>query len=183
MTLTADQPMQAATLKSAIMIAPTQPKEKREMVIWRNPSFGPSVEKKATGNTPRALKMIITAMLSQKPIPNTGIAIAPRATVERTRLAESHIVKLSKMRTCERVAGDTRSIPCVSTPLPSSGMLTTSEAILPALLSPRTRRRMLVHHSAIYNAVLRKLKKNILSSFPEYEPSHFFQLFAALNNC
>src|SRR2546425_12398588 len=99
MTLTADQPMQAATLKRAIIIPPTQPKEKREMVIWRKPSLGPSVEKKATGSTPSTLKMIITATLSQKPRPKAGIAKAPRATVEITRLAESHMVKLSKMRT------------------------------------------------------------------------------------
>src|SRR5437016_10868573 len=67
MTLTTDQPIHAATLKSAMMIPPTQPKAKREMVIWRRPNFGPSVEKKATGRTPKALKMMITATLSQKP--------------------------------------------------------------------------------------------------------------------
>src|SRR5260221_13635730 len=128
MTLTADQPMQAATLKIAMMMPPTQPKEKREMVIWRSPNFGPSVEKKATGKTPSTLKMMIAARLSQKPRPNTRLANAPRAIVEITRLAESHMVKLSKMRTCVRVLGETRSIPCVSKPR-SSGMATVSVAI------------------------------------------------------
>src|SRR5437588_7096191 len=130
MTMTADQPMHAATLKRAMIIPPTQPKAKREMVIWRNPSLGPRVEKNATGKTPSALKMIITATLSQKPSPKIGIAIAPRATVEITRLAESHIVKLSRIRTWERVVGETRSIPCVSIPFSSSGIVTTSVAIL-----------------------------------------------------
>src|SRR5215831_16099229 len=129
MTLTTDQPMQAATLKSAMILAPTQPKEKREMVIWRSPSLGPSVEKKATGRTPSALKRMMTARLSQNPRPKTTLARAPRATVEITRLAESHMVKLSRMRTCVRVVGETRSIPCVSTPY-SSGMVTTSVAIV-----------------------------------------------------
>ncbi len=128
MTFTTDHPMQAAALKSAMMMPPTQPKEKREMVIWRSPSRGPSVEKKATGRTPNALKRRMTATLSQKPRPKIGIAKAPRPTVEMTRLAESHMVKLSKIRTWVRVAGDTRSIPCISTPC-SSGMATVSEAI------------------------------------------------------
>src|SRR5437870_10466743 len=96
MTLTTDQPMHAPTLKIAMMMPPTQPKEKREIVIWRSPSLGPSVEKKATGRTPSALKMMIIARLSQKPRPKIGIAKAPRPTVEITRLAESHMVKLSK---------------------------------------------------------------------------------------
>src|SRR5579885_3546466 len=99
-TFTADQPMQAATLNSAIMMAPTQPNEKREIVIWRSPSFGPSVEKKATGDTPNALKRMIAAKLSQNPILRKGAeGSVPRATVEMTRLAESHMVKLSKIRT------------------------------------------------------------------------------------
>src|SRR5712692_8915001 len=129
MTLTVDQPMQAATLNSAMMMPPTQPKEKREMVIWRKPSLGPRVEKKATGKTPSTLKIIITATLSQKPRPNITLANAPRAIVEITRLADSHIVKLSKMRMCVRVWGETRSMPCVSNPC-SSGINTVSVAIL-----------------------------------------------------
>src|SRR6266851_753896 len=128
MTLTTDQPMQAATLKSAIMMPPTQPKEKREIVIERSPYLGPRVEKNATGKTPSALKMMMMATLSQNPRPKIGIAKAPRPTVEITKLAESHIVKLSKMRTWVRVVGETRSIPCVSIPL-SSGRVTTSEAM------------------------------------------------------
>ena len=111
-----------------MMIPPTQPKAKREMVIWRRPNFGPSVEKKATGRTPKTLKMMITATLSQKPRPKIGTARAPRPMVEITRLAESHMVKLSITRTWVRVLGETRSIPCVSTPC-SSGIVTTSEAI------------------------------------------------------
>jgi hypothetical protein len=59
--------MQAATLKRAIIMAPVHPKEKREIVIWRNPSFGPRVEKNATGRTPRTLKRIIATALSQNP--------------------------------------------------------------------------------------------------------------------
>src|SRR5260370_1495155 len=128
MTLTVDQPMQAATLNSAMMMPPIQPKEKRVIVIWRRPNLGPRVEKKATGKTPIALKIIITARPSQKPSPNARLAIAPRAIVEITRLADSHIVKLSRMRTCERVLGETRSIPCVSKPC-SSGMAIISVAI------------------------------------------------------
>ena len=98
-TFTADQPMQAATLNSAMMMPPTQPKAKREIVIWRRPNFGPRVEKKATGSTPSALKMIITANPSQKPRKKAWVAKAPRAMVEITRLAESHMVKLSRIRT------------------------------------------------------------------------------------
>src|SRR5260370_17454147 len=126
-TFTADQPRVAATLKRAMMMATIQPNEKREIVIWRSPSLGPSVEKKATGRTPRALKMMITAKPSQKPRPRNE-ANVPRASVEMTRLAASHMVKSSGMRTWVRVVGETRSIPCVSMPL-SSGMLTVSEAI------------------------------------------------------
>src|SRR5947209_20614548 len=99
MTLTADQPIQAATLKRAMIIRPTQPKEKREIGIWRKPSFGPRVEKKATGRTPSTLKRTMASTLSQKPRPKTGMASAPNATVEITKFAESHIVKLSRMRT------------------------------------------------------------------------------------
>src|SRR5437764_5090449 len=129
MTLTADQPMHAATLKRAMMIAPTQPKEKREMVIWRSPSLGPRVEKKATGKTPNALKMMMIAKLSQKPRRKMTLANEPRATVEITRLAESHMVKLSKIRTWARVAGETRSMPCVSMPFSSWGIATVSDAM------------------------------------------------------
>src|SRR5215472_17494334 len=142
-TFTADQPIQAATLKRAMMIPPTQPKEKREMVIERSPSFGPSVEKNATGNTPRALKMMIAVKPSQNPSPKIE-ANVPRASVEMTRLAASHMVKLSRMRTWVRVVGETRSIPCVSIPL-SSGMVTTSEAIRYSSLfeaSPSLERRV-----------------------------------------
>src|ERR671932_127387 len=99
MTLTVDQPMQAATLNSAIIFAPIQPKEKREIVICRNPNLGPRVEKKATGNTPRLLKMRIAATLSQNPSLNTIVAKDPKATVEMTKLADSHRVKLSKIQT------------------------------------------------------------------------------------
>src|SRR6266581_8835908 len=134
MTFTTDQPMHAATLKRAMMMPPTQQKEKREMVIWRNPNLGPRVEKKATGRTPSALKTMIIAILSQNPSFKNGIAIAPTPTVEMTRLAESHMVKLSKMRTWARVVGETRSIPCASTPFSSSGMVTVSEAINAVLL-------------------------------------------------
>src|SRR6266516_2357946 len=128
MTLTVDQPMQAATLNSAMRMPPTQPNVKRVMVIWRKPSLGPSVEKKATGKTPSKLKMIIIARLSQNPRLKIGIAKAPRPIVEITRLADSHMVKLSKMRTCVRVLGETRSIPCLSKPC-SSGMAIISVAI------------------------------------------------------
>src|SRR5713226_6356121 len=134
MTFTTDQPMHAATLKKAMMMPPTQPKEKREIVIWRNPNLGPSVEKKATGRVPRALKMMMMATLPQIPRTKMGMAKAPRPTVEITRLAESHMVKLSKMLLWAGVVDETRSIPCISTPFSSSGMVTVSEAMNAVLL-------------------------------------------------
>src|SRR5713226_348604 len=106
MTLTTDQPIQAATLNSAMMMPPTHPNEKRDIVIWRSPNLGPRVEKNATGRTPSALKMRIIAKLSQNPRPKMGIANAPRPTVEITRLAESHMVKLSMIRTWARVRSE-----------------------------------------------------------------------------
>src|SRR5436309_3493435 len=116
-----------------MITAPAQPNEKRVMVIWRRPSLGPIVEKKATGREPRILKSMIAATLSQNPRPNIGMAIAPRATVEITRFAENQMVKLSEMCTCARALGETRSIPCVSI-LCSSGMEIVSEAIESSLL-------------------------------------------------
>src|ERR671932_457608 len=124
-TFTADQPKHAATLNTAMIAAPTQPKEKREIVICLRPSLGPRVEKNATGSTPRALKITMTATLSQNPSPKTGIASPPKETVESTKLADSHMVKLSRMRVWTRTLGETRSMPCVSTPC-SSGISTTS---------------------------------------------------------
>src|SRR5579875_1101772 len=85
MTFTVDHPIQAATLKIAIIMLPTQTKEKREIVIWRKPNFGPSVEKKATGKVPRILKITIIAKLSQKPRPKSVCAKVPNETVEMTR--------------------------------------------------------------------------------------------------
>src|SRR5947199_8473382 len=105
MTFTVDQPMAVATLKTAMIIAPTQPKEKREIVIWRRPSLGPMVEKKATGSVPSTLKRIIAMTLSQKPSWKIGTARAPRATVGIDRFADAHIVKLSRMRTWVLVSG------------------------------------------------------------------------------
>src|SRR5579875_643202 len=131
--LTADQPVQAITLKIAMIIAPFQPKEKREIVIWRRPSLGPRVERKATGRAPSALKRIMAITLSQNPRPKTGMARAPRATVEMTMLAENQIVKLSKMRTWVRMPGKMRSIPYGSTPC-SPGMGMVSEIIEETLL-------------------------------------------------
>src|SRR5579875_281790 len=115
-TFTVDQPVQAATLKITMIMAPSQPNEKREIVIWRRPSLGPRVDRKATGRAPRRLKRIIATALSQKPSANTLLAIAPSATVEMTRLAESHIVKLSKIRKWARSLAGMRTIPRVSIP-------------------------------------------------------------------
>src|SRR5690349_25030090 len=90
-TLTVDQPRVAATLKSAMIEPPTQPKEKREIVMVRRPSFGPNVERKATGKIPSTLKIMMAATLSQNPRKNTPVDSAPSATVEITILAESQI--------------------------------------------------------------------------------------------
>jgi hypothetical protein len=66
--------MHAARLKKAMIMAPSHPKEKREIVIWRNPSLGPRVEKNATGRTPRTLKRMIATALSQKPEVKQGMS-------------------------------------------------------------------------------------------------------------
>src|SRR5262249_16095062 len=143
----------------AMMIPPAQPKEKREMVIWRNPNLGPKVEKKATGKVPNTLKMMMIARLSQKPRPKMALANVPRATVEITRLAESHMVKLSKTRTCARVAGETRSIPCVSMPFSSWGIETVSDA----MEDDSFHSRMHTHHKGTLDSLRRHIetgKKN-----------------------
>ena len=97
-TFTADHPIQVATLRRAIALAPFQPKENLEIVICRSPSFGPSVAKKATGSAANKLKTKMTQKPSTNPRWNTGTAKLPRATVERFKLAESQRVKLLMSR-------------------------------------------------------------------------------------
>src|SRR5437773_5988264 len=91
------------------------------------------------------------------------VASAPSATVEMTRLADIQRVKLSKMRTCHRVVGKTRSIPWLSMPGSCSGMETISEAIERVLLfcscvhvSQRTLREF-PHHGGPRQGARRRL--------------------------
>jgi hypothetical protein len=106
MTLTADQPRQAMTLKTAtlegqmpetpmfgrysLIFTPYHPKKKRDNTICLSPNRGPKVEKKQTGVMAKMLIKKMIKIVSMNPRKKTGYARAPMAKDETTKLAESH---------------------------------------------------------------------------------------------